>query len=103
MDIDEKRRLLAEINSEIKLADGFEDALIGVVRQFNKAVALYDREHCIQILVERDGMTIEEAEEHLEFNVLGAWVGEGTPAFATFFDDIEFGRIEEGEDLPEIG
>jgi hypothetical protein len=28
-----------------------------------------------------DGMTYEEAEEFYEFNTLGSWVGDGTPAF----------------------
>jgi len=32
-------------------------------------------------MVARDGMTEEEAIEYFEFNVTGAWVGEGTPAF----------------------
>ena len=27
-------------------------------------------------------MTLEEAKEFFEFNVLGAWVGNGTPCFA---------------------
>lgn len=100
MDIEEKRRILSEINEDIRLADGFEDALIGYTQQFSKTVALYDREHCIQILVQRDGMTVEEAEEFFEFNVTGAWVGESTPAFASFFDDTEFEdhAVDDSED-----
>jgi hypothetical protein len=31
--------------------------------------------------MDRDGMTEEEAFEYLEFNTLGAWVGEETPMF----------------------
>ena len=31
--------------------------------------------------MERDGMTREEAIEWMEFNVVGAWVGETTPIF----------------------
>jgi hypothetical protein len=70
------------------LADGFEEALIGTVRQFNRGpIALYDYNKCVQILMDRDGMPEEDAHEHMEFNVLGAWMGEGTPAFA--FLDLE--------------
>jgi hypothetical protein len=68
-------------DEEITLADGFEDAFLGIARQFGKPFALYDREKCIDILVNRDGMSDEEAEEYFQFNVEGAWVGENTPMF----------------------
>lgn len=69
---------------EALTADGFEDALVGFARQFNSGpLALYNLEVCIEILVERDGMTYGEAVEYLEFNTLGAWVGGKTPVFAT--------------------
>lgn len=66
--------------------DGLEDALIGWVQIFNKRVALYDREKCIEVFVSQ-GMSFEEAEEHFEFNVVGAYIGEMTPAFATIVRD----------------
>ena len=69
--------------AEALLADGFEDAIIGYVERFNSGpVALYDREKCIRILVERDDMDRDEAEEFFDFNVQGAWVGGQIPAFA---------------------
>jgi len=71
-------------NNEALLANGFEAALIGYVERYGQElIALYDREKCIQILMERDGMTEEGAEEFFEFNTIGAWVGDMTPAFAT--------------------
>ncbi len=45
-------------------------------------VALYDRKKCIEIL-EKQGMTKEEAYEYFDYNVIGAWMGKSTPAFAT--------------------
>ncbi|MDP9850483.1 hypothetical protein [Streptosporangium lutulentum] len=71
------------------LADGFDEALIGVVEAWfagniHSVVALYDTARCIQILM-REGMDEEEANEYFEFNVTGAYVGEGTPAFATIY------------------
>ena len=66
----------------MKTADGFDDAIVGIVRQFGLPdKVLYEYNHCIKILVERDLMPIEEAIEYMEFNVLGAYVGEDTPAF----------------------
>ena len=66
---------------DILLADGFEAAYLGVCRRFNTYAALYDYDRCVAILMERDGMTYDEAEEYMEFNVLGAYVGEATPVF----------------------
>ena len=68
------------------LADGFEDAFIGMSYRFgiDVPVATYDRGKCIEILI-RDGwqsvLTREEAEEYFEFNVIGSWVGDATPIF----------------------
>lgn len=66
---------------ELILADGFEDACLGVVRSFNTLKVLYDYRKCVEILMSRDGMDEEGAHEFLEVNTLGAYVGEGTPAY----------------------
>lgn len=67
---------------DIWLADGFERAFLGVVRLTSGLeVAVYDRAVCITVLVERDGMSEEEAEEYFDFNVAGAYIGEQTPLY----------------------
>jgi hypothetical protein len=63
------------------LADGFEDALVGFGYQFTHPVAVYNKDKCIEILMDRDGMDDTEAIEYFDFNVSGAWVGENTPIF----------------------
>lgn len=64
------------------LADGFEDAILGVAyRACSMPVVAYDYHSCIEILVDRDGMSWSEALDYFEFNVVGAFVGEGTPVF----------------------
>lgn len=65
--------------SAILLADGFEEAFMGIASQFGHAIAVFDRQKCIEILM-RD-MSEDEAHEYFEFNVSGAYVGESTPAF----------------------
>ena len=66
------------------LADGFEDAFIGFAeRCASEPVAVYDYRRAVKVLTERDGMSEEGAEEFLQFNVLGAYVGERTPWFLT--------------------
>jgi len=83
---EEKKELLAEHNDEAKLADGLEDALIGMCSRFGQSMlAAYDYDKCVQVLMKRDGMTEEEANEYLQFNTLGAWVGENTPVFLHMF------------------
>ena len=65
-------------------SNGFEEAVVGLVERFGmEAVVLYDRDKCIQILMDRDGMDYDGATEFLDSNVIGAWVGDATPAFAT--------------------
>jgi hypothetical protein len=78
------REHLSERYPGMVFCDGLDEALIGVVARFGmEAVALYDRQKVIAIFM-RDGCTYEEAEEYFEFNVIGAWVGPLTPAFAEF-------------------
>lgn len=63
--------------------DGYDDCVIGIVERINMSpVLLYSRPKVIKRLM-KDGMNRDEAEEFFEFNQLGAWIGEGTPAFAT--------------------
>ena len=62
-------------------ADGFDDAILGLGRRCGQIdLLVYDVDKCIAILM-KDGMTDEEAMEYFEFNVVGAWMGEGTPIF----------------------
>ena len=72
------------------LATGFEKAFKGYGQQFNKVVAVYDYSKCVKILMKRDGMTEDDAREYMEFNVLGAYLGEYTPVFIGGFDPQEY-------------
>lgn len=67
---------------DILLADGFDDAFLGVVEGFGlERKACYDTEKCIEILMDDGEMRRCEAEEYFNFNVIGAYVGERTPIF----------------------
>jgi len=64
-------------------ADGFAEAFIGVgYRCGQTEVAVYSIPLAVDILV-REGMKPEEAMEYLEFNTLGAWVGDETPLWVS--------------------
>jgi len=91
---DELREWIDAHNPEALLADGFEDAIIGVAERCScPSLVVYDAETCGAILV-KQGMTPEEAAEYFSFNTLGAWVGPNTPLFMWRrpdpFDPTEF-------------
>ena len=73
---------------KILLADGFEDAFVGVVESFGSAPkACYNYAACIEILMgdHQDVDTVDaaydDAVEYLNFNITQAYAGEHTPAF----------------------
>ena len=73
---------MSEPESTVVYADGFEGALIGISEQFTgPPIAVYDRNKCIEILMDDDRLSREDAEEFFSYNVQGAWVGKQTPAF----------------------
>lgn len=73
-------------------ADGLDEAIIGIgSRCGQKDLIIYDIDKVIWILMQRDGMTDEEAVEFFEFNIQGSWQGEETPIWMRPYDidDIE--------------
>ena len=73
---------LAEINPEALLSDGFKDASIWYVERCKSyTLACYDVDQCIDILINRDRMTHEEAWDYFSYNVLGVYMGPNTPMF----------------------
>ena len=85
MDIQE---LVESYDSEMLTADGFDDAIIGVSERFGRSpIIAYDKDKCIQVLMDRDGMDYEDAIEFFNFDVIGAWVGDGTPEFITMISE----------------
>ena len=75
-----------EYADDILLMDGFDGAFIGVGARINlPSVAIYDRMKMVKILVTRDGMTYDEADEYISYNCEGAWVGDTTPIIINSF------------------
>ena len=72
-----KREIIIEMNPEAIVWDGFDEAIIGYDMRESKAV--YDQAKMTDILMERDGVTYEEAIDYLGFNVFCIYVGEYTP------------------------
>ena len=73
-------------------ADGFDAAFIGwFERCGHPKVAVYDYDKCVNILMKE--MDEDSAIKYMEFNVVGGWVGEGTPAFMHRSTKKEFDEI----------
>ena len=72
------QKIIEHIGSgdDILLADGFDDAVIGIDWNFR---AIYSSELAIRILMKRDGLSRTDAIEFMEFNVWCAHVGSQTP------------------------
>jgi len=87
---------LVDKHEPLWLADGLEEAFLGLVMHFQTIypIACYDYHKVLEIFM-RDGMTEEEAIEHFEYNVIGAYVGDRTPCYLTLMTLEEAIELEE--------
>lgn len=65
-----------EEDSNFLIADGFDDAIIGVDETSMRLI--YSVSKCLDILIDQ-GMDADDAQEFFDFNVSGAYMGEKTP------------------------
>ena len=75
---EELKEAIKNANEMAMLVDGHDDALAGYDTQGR---AIYFVDAIIGRLMQRDGMTHEEAIEFFDFNIAGAYVGEYTPIY----------------------
>jgi hypothetical protein len=68
-------------DESVILADGFELAFLGCGYSYSGSYAIYNLGTCIEILMQRDDMSFDDAEEFIEYNVIGAFVGDRMPVF----------------------
>jgi len=78
---DDLRKWDEEHDDGALFVPNFDAALIGVGVQFSREIAIYDYDKCLDVLIDRDGMDVEDAIDYMEYNVLGAYVGKSTPIF----------------------
>jgi hypothetical protein len=87
--LDEFLDYVKEFDNEAKWPTGHDNAIIGVVERFGmEPVIALDKRKIIRTLMQRDGMTEAGAIEFFDYNIIGAWVGKGTPAYVTFVKDL---------------
>lgn len=78
---DEIQKMCEEQEIELLLADGLDEAFIGYTDEYPPR-AIYDKALCVQCMMD-EGLSMEDAIEHLEFNTFYTYVGEQTPLFIT--------------------
>jgi hypothetical protein len=59
----------------------YDSCIVGIGFRFSHGpLAVYDIDRVLAVL-EKDGISHEDAVEHFEFNMRGAWSGDGTPIY----------------------
>ena len=59
----------------------YDEAIVGVTETFDKPTSVvYDANKIIDILI-KQGLDVDDALEHFNFNIAGSYVGEKTPVF----------------------
>ena len=73
---------IAKGRHKMMRAHGLDDAVIGVGQRCgDEDILVYDAQKIVDILVNREKMSREEAWEYFEFNICGAYVGPTTPIY----------------------
>jgi len=89
---DPKNRISKDAN-QVMHADGFEDAVLGVAEGFGgKRTIIYSHQKCVEILTEKHGMDMDAALDFIDGQLIGAWVGEGTPMLLF---EMSFAELQE--------
>ncbi len=71
-------------DEECLVADGFDDAVIGMVYR-DQPKTVYSVSKMLDILIADEEMTREDAVEYFEYNIAGAYFGEKTPIYVYDF------------------
>ena len=76
------RKIMGEINSEALYPTGYEEAIVGIVcTKEHDYVFLVDINIIKNILVNQENMDDAEAMEHIDFNIMGSYMGKNSPVY----------------------
>ncbi len=84
--------LLEQLNPDAMLLEPrarYDRCIVGITRRpidhwpraEHQWVAIYDSDLLTHVVMEDDGVEHSLAAEHVSVNIMGAWVGEGTPVY----------------------
>lgn len=86
---------LANLLESLEFRNGDGEEILMLPARFNEAIVglteidlvndsarlVYDRYEVLKVYMDQDGMSWEDAEEFFQYNVVGAFVGNGQPLF----------------------
>ena len=75
---------------QLKLWTDCDEAIVGIATKrdsYNQQLVVYDRDKLVENFMKKDGMTFDEAEEWVSFNIEGAYIGETTPLILERIED----------------
>lgn len=76
---DELEDLLSQVDCVLKF-DGFDACITGIARRCGQPdLLVYSYDLILSHLMVHDGLSRDDAVEHIDFNIAGAWMGELTP------------------------
>lgn len=78
------RQWVDEAEEKTMFADGLDDAVIGITRDLPSGAyrVVYDINRVVSVLMNDQGMEYDEAMEHIEHNISGAFLGPMTPVWS---------------------
>ena len=74
----EVKEILEQASDIALKAHGLDDAIIGLTQY---GLLIYDYDRCIDILMKQNDWNYTEAVEWMDYNVVGAYMGSGSPIF----------------------
>ena len=78
---DEIEDLYSDDEPDMLFTDGYDEAIAGTVWDGERTRGVYQVEEILNILMERDEMTYDEASEYFDFNIAGSHMGVYTPLY----------------------
>ena len=71
------------MNNDLMKLEGLDEAIIGACLTWNKDElaerVVYDGNKIVELLTTDGEMSVEEAQEYIDFNIIGAYHGPETP------------------------
>jgi hypothetical protein len=68
-----------EFDEGVQIVDGYNTCIIG--KDYKDGKAVYSIERMIELMMTRDGLTMEQSIEYFDHNIGTAYIGEMTPIY----------------------
>ena len=91
---DEIEDLYSDDEPDMLFTDGYDEAIAGTVWDGERTRVVYKVEEILNILMERDEMTYDEASEYFDFNIAGSNMGVYTPLYLETWESMKRHKVK---------